>query len=137
MESYCRAFSRAVLAGEPFSNHLIVLDHSQQLMLLRVQHKSNLGQKRIGVNLLKYKEEQEMVISEKRMSLVEGIAARGRPPETRLSSRVAVAAQPINKRIVDRSEQRTTKQEAIKTRPFMLPSPIYHQPFLLLTLSSL
>lgn len=89
------------------------------------------------MNLLKYKEEQEMVIIEKRMSLVEGIAARERPPETRLSSRVAVAAQPINKRIVDRSEQRTTKREAIKTRPFMLPSPIYHQPFLPLTLSSL
>jgi hypothetical protein len=106
-------------------------------MLSQAQHKSNLGQKRIEMNFLKHKEEQEMMIREKRMSLVEGITARGRPPETRLSSRVAVAAQPINKRIVDRSEQRTTKQEAIKTRPFMLPSPIYHQPFLLLTLSSL
>ena len=78
------------------------------------------------MNLLRYKEEQEMVIREERMSLVEGIAAREWPPETRLSSRVAVAAQPINKRIVDRSEQRTTKRETLKTRPFMLPSPIHH-----------
>ena len=83
---------RAVLAGHPSSDHLIVLDHSQQPMLWRVQHNSNLGQKRIKMNLLKYKKEQEMMIREKRMSPVEGIAARGRPPETRLSSRVAVAA---------------------------------------------
>jgi hypothetical protein len=105
-------------------------------MLSQVQHKSNLGQKRIGMNLLKYKEEQEMVMREKRMPLVEGIATRGRPPETRLSSRVAVAAQPINKRIVDRSEQRTTKRVTVKTHPFMLPSLVHHQSFLLLTLSS-
>jgi hypothetical protein len=94
---------RAVLAGEHPFDHLIFLDHSQQLMLSQVQHKSNLRQKRIGMNLLKYKEEQEMAVGENRMSLVEGIATIGRPPETRLSSRVAVAAQPINKRVVDRS----------------------------------
>ena len=94
---------RAVLAGEHTFDHLIFLDHSQQPMFSQVQHKSNLRQRRIGMNLLKYKEEQEIVIREKRISPVQGIAARGRPPETRLSSRVAVAAQPINKRIVDRS----------------------------------
>ena len=38
---------RAVLTGEPFSDPSLVLDHSLQSMLLQVQHKSNLGQKRI------------------------------------------------------------------------------------------
>jgi hypothetical protein len=86
--------------------------------------------------LLKYKEEQEIVIREKTMFPVVGIAACGRGlPRQGYSSRVAVAAQPINKRILNRSE-RTAKRGTIKTRVLQAPFPGRHQPFSLLTLSS-
>ena len=89
------------------------------------------------MNLLKYKEEQEMAVGENRMSLVEGIATIGWPPRQGYLPALPWLRSLSTKESWIDLEQRTTKRQAIKTRPFMLPSPIYRQSFLLLALSSL
>src|ERR1700722_16872829 len=86
-------------------------------MLSQMQHISNLGQKRTKMNLSKYKEEQEMVIGRFRRRN----RNLWRPPETRLSSRVAVAAQPINKRILDWSEHAHQSERQLKCTFFTFP----------------